>query len=126
MKSSQTCKGCGEVKDLSAFNFRKDRGIYRPVCNKCRADTVAAQRYNVTVGDIESLREKQANRCAICGIHADDVKHASFTYNPLVIDHCHSSGKVRGLLCPPCNILLGHAKDSPKILLEAVQYLLSR
>jgi hypothetical protein len=41
----------------------------------------------------------------------------------LVIDHCHKTGKVRGLLCRECNLLLGQAKDSPEILLGAMQYL---
>lgn len=38
-------------------------------------------------------------------------------------DHCHSTGKLRGLICRSCNLVLGHAKDSPEILTEAIEYL---
>lgn len=40
-----------------------------------------------------------------------------------VVDHCHNSQKVRGILCNPCNLLLGFAKDSPEILNSAIAYL---
>jgi hypothetical protein len=59
----------------------------------------------------------------ICGTHADDVPHTSFKHNPLVIDHDHTTGEVRGLLCPTCNAGLGHFKDSPELLLKAALYL---
>jgi hypothetical protein len=69
------------------------------------------------------MKEEQGNRCAICKTHADDIPHATFKYNPLVIDHCHSTGHVRGLLCPTCNNMLGHAKDNVAVLAAAIEYL---
>lgn len=77
----------------------------------------------MTVGDIEKLKEEQGNRCAICGTHADDIPHANFKHNPLVIDHCHTTGKVRGLLCPTCNSGLGHFHDDVGKLANAIAYL---
>ncbi len=41
----------------------------------------------------------------------------------ICIDHCHASGKVRGLLCPVCNKFLGAFKDSPGLLRKAAEYL---
>lgn len=84
---------------------------------------MAAYRYGISVGDIEELAEKQDNSCAICGTHRDDIPHAAFKYNPLVIDHDHKTGKVRGLLCPTCNNMLGHAKDNIQVLASAITYL---
>jgi hypothetical protein len=77
------------------------------------------------VGYINELRETQDNSCAICKTKVEDIPHATFKYNPLVIDHDHETGTVRGLLCPTCNSMLGHAQDNPHILLEAAQYLIN-
>lgn len=125
MKSSQVCTVCGESKAIDQFDFRNDTGKHRRDCKPCRSSREAAKRYGVTVGQIDELREKQGNCCAICGIHAKDIAHAQFKHNPLVIDHDHLTGEVRGLLCPSCNVILGHAKDRPQVLLSAAQYLLN-
>lgn len=53
--------------------------------------------------------------CDICG--DDSLKRA------LAVDHCHATGKFRGLLCSTCNTGLGHFKDSPVLLAEAIAYL---
>lgn len=77
----------------------------------------------MTVGFIEKLKETQNNSCAICKTPSASIPHSTFKYNPLVIDHDHSTGEVRGLLCPTCNALLGHAKDNVAILKGAIAYL---
>lgn len=69
---------------------------------------------------IEQMNRKQKGRCAICG-NRPSVKNGRVMN--LHIDHCHKTGKVRGLLCGACNSGLGMFKDSPKLLLEAVAYL---
>lgn len=56
----------------------------------------------------------QNGGCAICGKIMKDK---------LVLDHCHRSGKARGLLCPTCNSGLGFFKDKPALLENAVMYL---
>lgn len=116
------CRSCGEDKPDGYFSPHS-RGLLRKDCKSCHATQTAAARYGVTVGDIEALAEKQGHRCAVCDTHKDDIPHASFKHNPLVIDHCHSTGKVRGLLCPTCNIMLGHAKDNVRLLSRAITYL---
>jgi hypothetical protein len=69
------------------------------------------------------MADRQGNRCAICNTHAAAIEHASFKHNPLVIDHDHRTGKIRGLLCSTCNNMLGHAKDNPSLLIAAAKYL---
>lgn len=57
---------------------------------------------------------KQGGACAVC-LRAKDYD--------LYVDHCHSSGVVRGLLCATCNSMLGNLEDSKDALLRAVRYL---
>lgn len=103
--------------------MRRDSGKYRPVCKPCRSNETAAARYGLTVGEVEAIAEKQRHCCAICGVHKDDIPHSAFKHNPLVIDHDHATGEVRGLLCPSCNLILGHAKDDVNVLAKAIAYL---
>ena len=66
---------------------------------------------------VETFREMEANqdgRCFICGERPE---------KSLLVDHCHESGKVRGLLCRKCNSGIGMLKDSPKLLRIALEYL---
>jgi hypothetical protein len=72
----------------------------------------------ISRSDYNDMLEQQAGRCAICGSgRGDSVRE------PLVIDHDHATGAVRGLLCAACNSGLGHFKDSPGLLEQAKAYL---
>ena len=62
-------------------------------------------RYGITLDDYNDMLKKQNNRCHLCGSHNDDTK--------LYVDHCHKTGKVRGLLCHHCNTALGLLMESP-------------
>lgn len=119
------CRICGEDKPASLFSFRKETRKYRTDCTPCRSTASAAARYGVSVDDVLALAEKQGHRCAVCGVHKDELDHASFKHNPLVIDHDHVTGRVRGLLCPHCNLVLGNARDRVDVLANAIAYLTS-
>jgi hypothetical protein len=60
----------------------------------------------------------QNNRCAICGDPPNGKR-----FQRLAVDHCHSSGKVRGLLCASCNLSIGHFDDDVSRLQKAIDYL---
>ncbi|MGE3341519.1 MAG: endonuclease VII domain-containing protein [Candidatus Altimarinota bacterium] len=74
--------------------------------------------YRLTPEDYQFLLEKQNGVCAICLQPSSDDRS-------LAVDHCHTTGKVRGLLCMRHNLLLGFAQDDPQILTAAIQYLKS-
>ena len=76
------------------------------------------RKYGITLTDYDDLLESQGGVCSICS--TDDTGY----HKRFVVDHCHTTGEVRGLLCNPCNIGLGHFKDNQSVLLEAVQYLI--
>ncbi|MDA3808142.1 MAG: endonuclease domain-containing protein [Thiomicrorhabdus sp.] len=69
--------------------------------------------YGITIAEYESLLETQSSKCAIC--------KELFTGTPH-IDHCHTTGDVRGLLCRCCNHGIGLLKDSAELLEAAVTY----
>lgn len=66
------------------------------------------RRYSITKDEYDALVAQQRNRCAICG-GEQTWKNRSGTYT-LAIDHDHATGRVRGLLCGPCNTALGHVE----------------
>lgn len=74
--------------------------------------------YNLTIAAYEELVEQQNFRCALC------ERHVSELHKPLFVDHDHTTGKVRGLLCIRCNTSLGGLGDSVAGLLKALNYLL--
>jgi hypothetical protein len=76
------------------------------------------KKYGVTQADYETMLAAQNGRCAICA-----TDNPRGRYSVFVVDHCHETGKVRGLLCSKCNIMLGRYGDSLKWLKEAMDYL---
>ncbi len=78
--------------------------------------------YGLTPQDIDELIKSQDGVCAICrGSKPAVVK--KYNKNGLCIDHCHQTGKIRGLLCSLCNLGLGAFKDDIESLSAAVIYL---
>jgi len=75
--------------------------------------------YGISIKDYNTMLKNQKNCCAICGV--DNPQRGGSEY--FMIDHCHETGKVRGLLCHLCNSGLGRFKDSKQFLLNALSYL---
>ncbi len=71
-------------------------------------------RYGMTPEEMEFMRTKQSNKCAIC--------RKNFVKTPFV-DHCHVSRKIRGLLCSQCNTGLGMFEDNVSRVRDAMEYL---
>jgi uncharacterized protein YfaQ (DUF2300 family) len=75
--------------------------------------------YGTTIKDYDEMLKKQKGKCSIC--LSTETKNKNYSY--FAVDHCHKTGKVRGLLCDKCNTALGSFQDSPEILLRAIEYL---
>jgi hypothetical protein len=111
------CYDCNETKALDAFpKNRSSTTGYNPYCSPCHAKRSAAhyakRTYGLTLDDIAALVEAQGGSCAICE-----------TRPAVHVDHDHLSGSVRGVLCFPCNVALGHLKDDPLLFRKAIDYL---
>lgn len=75
------------------------------------------KKYGITPGDWDKLYAEQGGCCAICQTPEED------TIGRLHVDHCHDTGRVRALLCQPCNVTLGKMKESPELLRKAADYI---
>lgn len=75
-------------------------------------------RYGITEEQFQQKLEEQKNVCAICGTDTPGRNHENFH-----VDHCHTTGKIRGLLCDKCNRGLGYFNDNPDALRKAAHYL---
>ena len=78
------------------------------------------QKYGLTEEQYESMRTAQNDRCMICGRTAEE---ANCRYPSLDVDHCHRTGRVRGLLCYCCNSALGYLQDNAEFAMRAHRYL---
>lgn len=132
------CTTCDEIKSISLFFKNKQaRNGYSQMCKPCQKDKQRkwqknnvesvkrtnrkrSLKYNhgLTLEEYEQLLRKQDNKCAICETSSPGTRHGVFH-----VDHNYETGYVRGLLCHPCNLMLGNAKDNLTTLNRAVQYL---
>lgn len=76
-----------------------------------RKDIALRSRFGITLADYNAIAKAQGGVCAVCCQPA-----------VLAVDHCHSTGKVRGLLCMPCNTAIGQFRDDPALLRAAALY----
>jgi hypothetical protein len=138
MTDQKRCPKCGETKHLTEFskNRRHPDGLqtYCRVCNrahvtawqKANPEKTAAisrrtkrkQKYGISDDDYYRMLDEQWHCCKICG-----TPHREEAHGVLVVDHCHNTGKVRGLLCVTCNTGIGQLKDSLELVLKAADYL---
>ena len=98
-----------ELRKLNVEKYR-EQGKRRYHKNPLKAKL---RKYKITESDYYAILETQNSVCAICNQEMMVVN----------IDHCHSTGKVRGLLCTSCNTGIGKLKDNVKILQSAIEYL---
>lgn len=116
---TKKCRGCDEVKHISNFTKSKNsKSGYNNLCKECARKRTIYLKYNVTTQDIENMLELQKGKCIICEKIIDGINTKG-----AFIDHDHKTGKVRGLLCRECNLLLGLAFDNTDILSNAIDYL---
>lgn len=73
--------------------------------------------FNITPEDYTRMFTEQNGRCAICKTHQTDLKRI------LGVDHNHTTGKVRALLCGPCNGAIGLLKENPVLFQTCIEYL---
>lgn len=76
------------------------------------------RKYNISLEEYDNMLLKQEGKCKICGSIKSEHKSSV-----LYVDHCHTTGNIRGLLCHHCNYGLGGFRDNQDFLLSAINYL---
>ncbi len=136
----KTCSICNASKTIDNF-YKRERGHLRKECKVCIihrsnenyknnfeerrlskkkwAHTVFLPKlrlklYGITPEKYNSILQAQDGKCAIC----KEIKEI------INVDHCHSTNKIRGLLCQSCNLGLGNFRDKISNLEEAIKYLI--
>ena len=130
------CPKCDTVKSAGDF-YRKAAGGLSAYCKECTKEGVAQwqkehpeqfrlnqrrsvlkRRYGLTEDDITRMLSEQKGRCPIC--------RTPITADNLNVDHDHSDGRVRGLLCDRCNRTIGLLKDDAAVVRSAIRYVSRR
>ena len=93
------CKHCGISEDQNSF-----------IGNQCRTCKNGLSRYNMTRLDMISLHESQDGKCKLCDKEVNMFSRRKG--NSGYIDHDHSTGKVRSILCHPCNTGIGYLENA--------------
>jgi hypothetical protein len=73
-------------------------------------------KYNLTLDQYNKMLSDQNNSCKVCNTHESKLTRK------LSVDHCHTTGKVRGMLCSACNTSLGQLKEDTKIMQKLIEY----
>jgi hypothetical protein len=125
----KTCRECKRISTKLYQDRYPER--YRESCRKAglkwwkkqlsknpayRHNTHLKENYGISREDYDRMFSEQKGLCAICKNPPDGDK-------PLNVDHCHSTGKVRKLLCTKCNFGLGYFRDNISFLDAAAEYL---
>ncbi len=107
------------IESSSGADRARKQRAYDPRAAK---NTDLKKKYGITLDQFESMAEAQAHKCAICCKEETSEDKLGIPRR-LAVDHCHSTGKVRALLCTNCNKSLGGFKDDPALLRRAAEYI---
>lgn len=139
MITKKKCTKCNRVKELVNFKTEKLRiDGYSSWCKKCHSkktkqwqhkntkksrNAFLKRNYGITQTEYDNLLYLQHGVCAVCE-QPETVRQAKDeSIRPLVVDHCHATGKIRGLLCANCNSAEGYLKSNYVIALKMAEYI---
>jgi hypothetical protein len=130
--NSKVCTNCKIEKPVSEYHKRPERPIgIKPICKKC-SNEKRKQHYNKEK-ESGALKNKLWQRE---GINIDIIQYnekynivngcceiCKNKFDVLCVDHKHSDGSIRGLLCTSCNLALANFKDSEENMKNAIKYI---
>lgn len=114
VKGERKCIDCG-----TSQNFRTTSR-----CATCDSHYKRLRTYGLTKQQYEKMVSAQENKCIICKRHESEcIRRERKVFKGLVIDHCHKTGKVRGLLCIRCNVAIGYIEQEEDRIEKMIAYL---
>ncbi|MER6049633.1 endonuclease VII domain-containing protein [Streptomyces sp. NPDC001793] len=110
------CRTCGEIKPHSEWTRNRSASDgFATLCKSCKAvkgrQHHLKRHYGITEAERDVMIAAQGGLCAIC-------RKAPAAH----VDHCHATGKVRGVLCFNCNSAIGKLGDDPDVIRRAIAY----
>lgn len=124
--SAGKCKVHGYLRENQMYRSHMNEGKYKTKgCRRCVLDRNIKNKYGFKDGidEYERLAKEQNNSCLICKNKFNSITNDTEQKRTLAIDHCHKTGKFRGIICCNCNSGLGYFKDSIEALQSAIDYL---
>lgn len=107
---SHDCKSCTLAKRKEYYEKNKQK------CDDANTNSRFKKSYGIDLNQYNQLFSNQNGCCAVCEQHQTELSRK------LVVDHCHSSQIVRGLLCHSCNTALGLLKEKTKTMHNLINY----
>lgn len=128
------CTACQQFKPLASFNKNKEGKFGKhSICRKCTSerskyryangDSYAVRLkklYGLSVDEYEQMYAEANGKCQVCSTPEEELSKR------LAVDHCHQTGKIRGLLCSKCNTALGQLNDNLETISALYSYLKER
>lgn len=132
----RTCNVCGEEKLLSEY-YINNKGYHHGKCKKCyvkkqqekycpekKRDENLRRCYGISLDQYNQMLVEQKGVCKICGTDDPGGRQSGRgTVDNFYVDHCHTTKKVRGLLCNTCNRAMGYIGENVNTLEQMIKYL---
>lgn len=124
---SSKCFECARVRSMESYRRNREARIrqakdwkdrHPEQQKKYRRDHHLLSRYGIDQTGVDALLAAQGGTCAICREVPPEGRRVRWH-----VDHDHETDEVRGILCGPCNVLIGMAHEDPEVLSAAITYL---
>jgi recombination endonuclease VII len=130
-KLDYRCKNCqneyrssSEYRAMRAASARRCRAkIPEPIRHNKDKRKHLKEYYDLTLENYQRMLEGQQGLCACCSKSETSFDKKHQTLRRLNVDHCHKTGKIRGLLCGRCNRALGLLEDDPELVKALLRYI---
>jgi len=147
-KNNKTCSSCKKYLSMKFFyKSSVQSGGFQAFCKDCNRkymseyyhkkiskdiekrrlssrSTRLKSKYNITIEQYNQMLENQNHTCAICNKKETQRSNPKGNIDNLRVDHCHTSGLIRGLLCSKCNFGIANFNDSLETITSALHYIL--
>ena len=113
------CKVCRATKKRETYTPKN--GTLKLNHNYTHRDRYLYKKYKIREKDYDRMFAEQDGTCKICRCTTKSERNGY--HKRLAVDHCHTTGEVRGLLCVKCNVGIGYFDDDIDVLKNAIKYL---
>jgi hypothetical protein len=107
-----TCRECDRAANRTRYHSRPETKLAH---QRASRKHYLNKLYGLTTEEYDAMLKARDFRCDICGESEQQDRS-------LAVDHCHRTGKVRGLLCQACNTAIGKLRDDPSLIRRAASY----